>query len=89
MSYNVRAQFGSGECGVTGPGLVFADDPGDAAAAEPAAVLAREQRLVVVSGLVEALLGQVGAQQRGGVTAEWDVADLGAEYGSGRSCAGS
>jgi hypothetical protein len=52
-------------------------------------VLAREQRLVVVSGLVEALLGQVGAQQRGGVTAEWDVADLGAEYGSGRSCAGS
>jgi hypothetical protein len=81
MSYYVRAEVSSGECRVTGPGLVFADDPGDAAAAEPGVVLAGEQRVVVVARLVEAVLGQVGRQQRGGVVPERDVADL-ASFGA-------
>ena len=44
-------------------------------------MLAGEQRVVVVAGPVEAMLGQVGAQQRGGVAAERDVADLAAFAG--------
>ena len=63
----MRAEVGAGERRVAGLGLVFAEDPGDPAAAEFAAVLADEQRVVVVAGPVEAVLGQVGAQQRRGV----------------------
>ena len=74
----MRAEVGAGQCRVAGLGLVFADDPGDAAAAELAAVLVDEQRVVVVAGLVEAVLGEVGVQQRRGVAAERDVADLAA-----------
>jgi hypothetical protein len=62
-------------------GLVFADDPGDAAAAEFGAVLVGEQRVVVVGGLVEAVLGEVGAQQRCRVVAERDMAGLAAFAG--------
>ncbi len=34
VAQDVRAELGAGECRVAGLGLVFADDPGDAAAAE-------------------------------------------------------
>jgi len=44
-------------------------------------VLVDEQRVVVAAGLVEAVLGEVGVQQRGGVAAERDVADLAAFAG--------
>src|SRR5271165_6144832 len=73
MPQDMGAEVGAGECRVAGPGLVLADDPGDAAAGELAAMLADEQRVVVVAGLVQAVLGQVGAQQRGGVIAERHV----------------
>src|SRR5258707_4369344 len=51
----VRAEVGAEECRVAGLGLVFADDPGDPAAAELAPVLVDEQRAVVAAGLVEAV----------------------------------
>jgi hypothetical protein len=53
----VGAEVGAGKCQIAGLGLVFADDPGDAAAGELAAVLADEERVVVVAGLVETVLG--------------------------------
>jgi len=43
MAQYVRAEVGADECRVAGPGLVFADDPGDPAAAELAPVLVDEQ----------------------------------------------
>jgi hypothetical protein len=52
----VGAEVGAGECRVAGLGLVLADDPGDTAAGELAAVLADEQRVAVVAGLVQAVL---------------------------------
>jgi len=42
MAQYVRAEVGADNCRVAGPGLVFADDPGDAAAAELGAVLVSE-----------------------------------------------
>ena len=56
MAQYVRAEVGAGERWVAGLGLVFADDPGDPAAAELAPVLVDEQRVVVVAGLAEAVL---------------------------------
>src|SRR5260370_25181708 len=68
---------GAGGCRAAGLGVVVGGDPRDPAAAEPGVVLAEEQRMVVVAWLVEAVLGEVGAQQRGGAGAERDVAGLG------------
>jgi hypothetical protein len=57
----MRAQVSAGEGGITGLSLVFADDPGDAATAELSAMLTDEERVLVTSGLVESVLGNVGA----------------------------
>jgi hypothetical protein len=81
MAQYVRAEVGADECRVAGLGLVFADDPGDPAAAELAPVLVDEQRVVVAAGLVEAMFGEVGVQQRCGVAAERNVAGLAALAG--------
>src|SRR5262249_56955534 len=70
-----------GECLVGGPAVVFADDPGDPAAAEFAAVLVDEQRMVVVAGRVEVVFGQVCLQQCDCVVGEGDVAGLAALAG--------
>src|SRR5260370_23043483 len=67
---------GAGGCRAAGLGVVLGGDPRDPAAAEPGVVLAEEQRMVVVAWLVEAVLGEVGAQQRGGAGAERDVAGV-------------
>jgi hypothetical protein len=48
---DVRADARAGERRITDLALVLADDPRDAAAAEPCPVLAVEQRVVVVAGL--------------------------------------
>jgi hypothetical protein len=61
VSQGVGADRGVGEGGVGGLGLVFADDPDDPAAAEFVVVLVEEDRVGVVAGLVEVVLGQVGA----------------------------
>ena len=71
-----RAEAGAGERRVGCPGLVFAKDPGDSAAAEFGSVLVDEHRMVITAGTVEVLLGQVGGQQRRSVGAERDVAGL-------------
>src|SRR5712692_8111372 len=42
MAQYVRAEVGADQCRVAGLGLVFADDPGDAAAAELVSVLVGE-----------------------------------------------
>jgi hypothetical protein len=42
-------------------GLVFPDDPCDAAVAELGPVLVEEHRVIVVAGLVQAVFGQVSA----------------------------
>ena len=44
-------------------------------------MLVDEQRVVVVAGSAEAMFGEVGVQQRGGVAAERDVAGLAALAG--------
>src|SRR5260370_1029391 len=62
MTQYVGAEVGAGQCRVAGLGLVFADDPGDPATAELAAVLVDEHRVVVVAGSVQAVFGQVGVQ---------------------------
>src|SRR5258708_6629808 len=80
MSEYVRVA-GAGGCRAAGLGVVLGGDPRDPAAAEPGVVLAEEQRMVVVAWLVEAVLGEVGAQQRGGAGAERDVAGLAAFAG--------
>ena len=72
---------------VAGLGLVFTDDPGDAAAAEFVAMLVGEQWVVVVAGFVEAVFGEVGVEQCCGVVAERDVAGFAAlagQHGQGR-----
>src|SRR5262249_62322365 len=65
VAQGVWADVGVDQCRVGCHGLVLAGDPGDPAAAELAAVLVEEQRVVVVAGLVEAVFGEVGVQQRG------------------------
>src|SRR5260370_7399791 len=77
MSQYVRVK-GAGGRGAADLGVVFGGDPRDPAAAEPGAVLVEEQRVVVAAWLVEAVLGEVGAQQRGGAGAERDLAGLAA-----------
>jgi hypothetical protein len=56
-------------------GLVLADDPCDAAAAEPGPVLAVEYRVIVVAGLVEPVFCQVGGQQHSdrSLTCSWSA----------------
>src|SRR5258708_11334830 len=77
MSQYVRVT-GAGGRRAADLGVVFGGDPRDPAAAEPGAVLVEEQRVVVAAWLVEAVLGEVGAQQRGGAGAERDLAALAA-----------
>ena len=64
-------------------GLVLADDPGDPAAAELAAVLVDEHRAVVVAGRIETVFGKVGVQQCCRVVAKGHVAGLVAFAGQG------
>ena len=73
----------SASCGSLGPGLVLADDPCDAAAAELGSVLVEEHRVVVVAGPVQAVFGQVGGQHRRRVAHQGDVAGLAALPGQG------
>ncbi len=52
MAQCVWADVGGGELQVAGLGLVFADDPRDAATTELGSVLVEEHRMVVVAGPV-------------------------------------
>jgi len=61
------ADVSVGELRIVCAGLVLADDPGDPAAAELAAVVVEEHWVVVVAGTVEAMFGQVSGQDRCGV----------------------
>src|SRR5262249_41973399 len=81
VAQRVRRDAGVGQCRVGCLGMVFAGGPGDPAAAELAAVLVEEQRVVIVAGLVEAVFGQVGVKERGRVVGEGDVAGLAAFAG--------
>jgi hypothetical protein len=81
---DVRADAGGGEQRIVRLGLVFADDPCDAAAAEPGPVLSVEHRVAVVAGLVEPVFFQVGGQQRDGAAVQGDVAGLAALAGQRR-----
>ena len=73
VAQDVRAQLGAGERRVGCLGLVFAEDPGDPAAAEFRLVLVEEHRAVVMAGPVEVPLGEVGGQQRRRVRVDRDV----------------
>jgi hypothetical protein len=74
---DVRAEASVGERRVGCLGLVFAKDPGDSAAAEFAAVLVEEHRMVITTGTVQVPLGQVGGQQRRRVGVQRDVTGVG------------
>src|ERR1017187_3982522 len=80
----VWTELGVGEHRVAGHGLVLADDPGDPAAAQLPALLVDEHRVVVVTGPVETVFGQVCVQQCSRVVAKGDVAGLVAFAGQGR-----
>ena len=83
MTQHMWTELGVGGHGVAGHGLVLADDPGDPAAAELRALLVDEHRVVVVTGPLETVFGQVGVQQCCRVVAKGDVAGLVAFAGQG------
>jgi hypothetical protein len=65
--------WAAGERRVSGLRLVFAEDPGDPAAAEFCLVLVGEHRAVIVAGAVELPFGEVGGEQRRRVRVDRDV----------------
>ena len=73
VAQDVRAQLRAGERRVGRLGLVFAQDPGDPAAAEFRVVLVEEHRAIVMAGAVESSLGEVGGEQRRRVGVDRDV----------------
>ena len=84
MPQDVGADAGAGEQRITRLGLVFPDDPCDAAAAEPGPVLVEEHRVIIAAGLVKSLFFHVGGQQGDSAAVQGDVAGLAALAGQRR-----
>ena len=78
---DVRAEMRAGERRVGRAGLVFAEDPGDPAAAEFLVVLVKEHWVTVTAGVPQPPFGQVGGQQRRRVGVDRDVPGLAAFAG--------